>query len=634
MHFFTEIDNLKNQNTSGNGLTYGPSGSSGGKDLFRVTSTHKTDGDAKAIAICKGIILVQEQTGNSNLVNIVLKPFEQPPFEFPKIKYFIYRGINKSSLVSGSLVAGSQNALSSTNSNLTQSIWIDYRGFNGSTAEPPIALLGLGMDTANSPYKDSDSIDGIFNQINANHQLPVVQAGWHIGDFGADHVGFEIMFESLGFEPTLEIARKAENVIEVNTLPGSPTQAAFFEHWHDKEEILNYLDPCAFFGSFYAHDLKVKNSNGSESLKKGETIYNDILINFINKNKCYIDIRNEFNFSLNYFKNYGASATNNTTNVSLKKGTSISVNLNYYDNKWPILILDYTGFSGSVTTHQTLGIKLPCNSGSNNDDNPRPMIYLDKAYVPDTKFPDEFLLKDKFLPLNVSNHYTDEFVIGLPCKNSELLSCYSRIKFCKRNNSSSLPSLVNTQIRRTNYLDCIFPISLDYDYSISSFVTKIFNESIYIDMHNSENFDAAFLIAISKDDASVILMAAPYQFNDNEDNSLECSFSAQDEFKSIQIKENYLTRLINKNCNTLWNNSNQLIGLNFDHNDWNSIINIAQNSSNFIQKFPKYVSVVNKQSVTINNVSFFSYDIKIIGYKLDSNNIIVSSFSSNINVYK
>ena len=66
-YFFTELDKLNNQNTSGNGEAYGPMSVANGKDRFRVTSTNKVSADAKVIAVCKGTILVQEQTVNGNL---------------------------------------------------------------------------------------------------------------------------------------------------------------------------------------------------------------------------------------------------------------------------------------------------------------------------------------------------------------------------------------------------------------------------------------------------------------------------------------------------------------------------------------------------------------------------------------
>jgi hypothetical protein len=279
-YFFTELDKLNNQNTSGNGEAYGPMSVANSKDRFRVTSTHKVSTDAKVIAVCKGTILIQEQTGSSDLVNIILKPLEQPSFELPKIKYFIYRGVKKISLANGTEIAAKNT------SDLTNSVWTDYNAYNNLTNQaPPKELLGLGMDTNSVPYKDEDLIDGVFYQTGTTHQLPTVQAGWHLANFG-DDIGFEIMFESLGFEPTLAIARKADNIIEVNTLTGT-SQADFFEHWHDKEDVLNYIDPCAFWGSFYTNNLIVKLSNNTKNKKKGDELYTDVLSLFKNKNKCY-----------------------------------------------------------------------------------------------------------------------------------------------------------------------------------------------------------------------------------------------------------------------------------------------------------------------------------------------------------
>lgn len=63
---------------------------------FRVTSIHKALAGASpnAYAVCDGLLLAQE-TGN-NLINLILKPTEQPPFAFPKTKFFVYDGGSKS----------------------------------------------------------------------------------------------------------------------------------------------------------------------------------------------------------------------------------------------------------------------------------------------------------------------------------------------------------------------------------------------------------------------------------------------------------------------------------------------------------------------------------------------------------
>lgn len=60
---------------------------------FRTTT--KITYTGKLYAICQGQIFIQPQTGNPNKVNLLLRPYKQPIKEVP-IKYFIYRGLNKS----------------------------------------------------------------------------------------------------------------------------------------------------------------------------------------------------------------------------------------------------------------------------------------------------------------------------------------------------------------------------------------------------------------------------------------------------------------------------------------------------------------------------------------------------------
>ncbi|MBU3662994.1 MAG: hypothetical protein FGM41_07330 [Bacteroidetes bacterium] len=624
-YFFTELDKLNDQSTISNGEAYGPTSAAVGMDRFRVTCTHKVSSDAKVIAVCKGTILVQEQTGTSDLVNIILKPFEQPPFEFPKIKYFIYRGVKKSSLVSDSNIAAKNT------NNLTDSLWTDYNNFNNlSDQAPPYQLLGLGKNTAIAPYRNEDLLDNLFYQPDTDHQLPTVQAGWHLANFDSNATfGFEIMFESLGFEPQLGIARKAENIIEVTTLASSPTQAVFFEHWHDKEDILNYLDPCAFWGSFYTKNLLVFN-NGDKEKKKEDTLYSAVLSKFKNKNKCYIEIRNEFNFSLNYFKNYGSSATNNTTNIKLGLGICAPSNIDYYTNGWPILIVDGSGFSSTNNHYNEISLQLPCGNG----DNPSPLVYLSRAYKAGRKFPETYNLKQKFLPSAVSTNYTDVFKVAVPWISGNLCCSFIKIKHCKRNTTETLPTLIPTQIRRTNYLDALFPLELEFNYTTSIFATKVHFESVYLDLKVINNYDGVFNFGISKEENSVTLFAFPLEYKYTENSKFKTSIDLIGELKAQESTDQFFNRLINIYSNGIWNDINHLNGLNFNNMEWSSIIGIAYNTNNFIQKLPKFVKIVNKQQQLINNVLYNVYDVEVIGYKIDNNNILTHLINTNINVYQ
>ena len=650
-YFFTELDKLNNQNTSGNGEAYGPISAANSKDRFRVTSTHKVSADAKVIAVCKGTILVQEQTGSSDLVNIILKPFEQPPFEFPKIKYFIYRGVKKSSLISGTgLVAKNTN-------DLTDSLWTDYNAFNNlSNQAPPYQLLGLGINTANSPYRNEDLIDGVFYQTGTDHQLPTVQAGWHIANFDdAVDIGFEIMFESLGFEPTLAIARKADNIIEVNTLTGT-SQAEFFDHWHDKEDVLNYIDPCAFWGSFYANNLIVKLSNNTKNKKNGDELYADVLSLYKNKNKCYIDIRNEFNFSLNYFKNYGTNATNNTTNIKLGKGSNTITPIDYYTNGWPIFIIDNTGFSNTSNHYHEIRLQLPCGNG----DNPAPLIYFSRAYKTGLKFPETFNLKQKFLPLTVSSNYTPIFKVAVPWISGNLCSSFMKIKHCKRNTTETLPTIIPTQFRRSDNIDAIFNIKMNFDSNILNLTTKVFEEEIYIDATNTEGFDAAFNLGISFDTNNVTLFANPVNYLNFENNK------TRDTLRIVADKtnDNYLKKL-GENIETAeltktevntsegdvdvifyqenyigfsqsFNKAElkHLLGIGFTIAEWNTLITAAINPGNFTIKYPVWISIENKQNLIDEDGNYYTkFDLILKGYKVSGNSVSIVTKNANLKQY-
>lgn len=66
---------------------------------FRLTSGFilPENTTKKAFAICKGVVLLQPQAGagNENKVNLILRPYNQP-FPGLNVKYFIYRGLQKS----------------------------------------------------------------------------------------------------------------------------------------------------------------------------------------------------------------------------------------------------------------------------------------------------------------------------------------------------------------------------------------------------------------------------------------------------------------------------------------------------------------------------------------------------------
>ena len=128
--FFTDFDLLQAQ---GNSDVFGavlPADTDyiAGKDRYRLGSKHKATANPLAYAMCKGQILVQQDSVTPTLVNIILKPDRQPDLGLPKIKYFIYRGILKSSLTDGiNIISGGNtltNAILASNPSTPQKVRI------------------------------------------------------------------------------------------------------------------------------------------------------------------------------------------------------------------------------------------------------------------------------------------------------------------------------------------------------------------------------------------------------------------------------------------------------------------------------------------------------------------------------
>ena len=73
-------------------------------DKYQITNLHYVkDGEsALAIAICNGTIRLQEDSPTT--YSIILKPNYQPPFDFPYVKYFIYKGVKLHSIVKGTSI--------------------------------------------------------------------------------------------------------------------------------------------------------------------------------------------------------------------------------------------------------------------------------------------------------------------------------------------------------------------------------------------------------------------------------------------------------------------------------------------------------------------------------------------------
>jgi len=513
--FYTDPDKLPPSQAADQ--AFGPAGTSGGDDLYRITNLH-TATDAPAIAVCDGIICVQDD--DVGTFSIILKPNYQPPFDFPFIKYFIYKGIKKSSLVTS-------NSVKFANKNSIPFIKrIDESWENplpDSTANPKsdskevlglVYKAGSNFDvdgTSKAIFEVTDPIDNFFYYPNTKFTLPLVRAGEKIGEF-AGTFGFEIVLERLGYEPKIELARTKTNYIRVTALTGSnyaPDDADYFKHWHDKEECLNYIDPCAFYGSFSS--AKVFYYYPTKNNKRGkcntpEEIYNSLLNHFYNKNTVYLDVRNDYNYSFNYFKNYG---------YDLKLlDDSDELVVNTIENLWPIstFSLDVVGTYGNVKKgFWKIALSLPLG------DNNVPLVYLSKAYVKNYR---RLKRKHRFQHPSKIFDQTAGFIgpvilyfsIVDDGGTDKFISNYYRINYYDQDRDHSNSSLAPS---KAHYLDGLFrPLDLVQNLAIkeNDFRFTIWHEEALVNL--TEYGGPAYIasIGIAEDPYHITLFAFPNRF--------------------------------------------------------------------------------------------------------------------------
>src|SRR5690349_2215162 len=71
------------------------------ENKFRLTSNFTITGSGSpAYAVCKSVVFIQPQKGNDTKVNLILRPYSQPVSGI-NIKYFVYRGLNKTDFFNG-----------------------------------------------------------------------------------------------------------------------------------------------------------------------------------------------------------------------------------------------------------------------------------------------------------------------------------------------------------------------------------------------------------------------------------------------------------------------------------------------------------------------------------------------------
>lgn len=291
MHYFIEPNQLTTQDLSD---TFGVD-SIDPTNKFNITSRFQLSGQAKAFACQKGLIIVQQSSVDSTLVNVILKPIDGLQIPFNTVKYFVYRGILKSSFISGTVVTPQ----ASSNSELIARFWDECNNYKTNTNQPTLpdpSPQSFGFDDS---FLDTLLIENIYDNSQTDVRALFVKEGEWIGNFGnTGKIGFEIITADDNL--TLDYLRAEKYLIDVTGLISLELQAK-------REQILSFIDPAAFFGLHYDVGVNITQYNGNEKLvqkKKQDELYSVLLDKFATKNRVYLDIRSEHGHSYNFYQNY------------------------------------------------------------------------------------------------------------------------------------------------------------------------------------------------------------------------------------------------------------------------------------------------------------------------------------------
>jgi len=336
-HFFT----LPSQIVQNATQAFGPQSSS----TYNISSGFTSTADAKAFAICKGIVLIQSNSSSSAKVNLILKPYKQP-ISGVNIKYFVYRGLRKSDFFdeTGNILA--------SGSDFINKIRADFSSFHNTEPNLPFLAKYIGYDPSNQPdtlllddffFKQSQYVESNGEFIEdeegfGTFELPMIDIGASLGFFTEGECAIDVVLdygdykhseESGEFDFDLSYARSDNAEI---TLPGTGQT----EDKLIKEQIFQFLDIAAFYGSYTADGTVIIDNNGTKQNIVGQDIYSTVLSNFATKNKLYLYMQGDRTRSYNFYNNYDIGETDN----SLKIGASADVlaEREYQTQGWPVII--------------------------------------------------------------------------------------------------------------------------------------------------------------------------------------------------------------------------------------------------------------------------------------------------------
>ncbi|WP_422083485.1 hypothetical protein [Ulvibacterium sp.] len=378
MHFFIDQDTLSTQLPED---AFGPD-SIDPSTKYNVTSKFQLSQEAKVFAVQGSTMIVQQSDVDPTLVNLLLKPCFQDGV-IADIQYYVYRGVLKSSLISGNDIV----VQAANNNELISRIWDE---------SPTDTSFGtIGFD--DNSLSGSTNVEDILNNTHATVKSIYVKEGEWIGSFSTTHkIGFEVILRTNRFVVDLTYVRGGNYVVDTTGFVGFALQTK-------REEILNFLDPAAFFGlhsylrvrySEYNPDKVVKITSANRT--SNQFIYNKLLSNFYTSNKVYLDIRSEKGYSYNLYENYDDGSGNS---LRIKYPQDVNpIAIPFSTNSWPIITLQDSQPSQDDNNSVFIQFRV--------DDNLRPIVFIPNTFFKHRRRNSKYIKGDE-INTNVSESITE-----------------------------------------------------------------------------------------------------------------------------------------------------------------------------------------------------------------------------------
>ncbi|MFW6272336.1 MAG: hypothetical protein ACOC2U_00985, partial [bacterium] len=434
MHFFAD-HNLPTQATAD---TFAPD-SNDPSNKFNLTSRFQLTGQTKAFACQKSLMIVQQSSVDSSLVNIILKPIEGLKIPFKSVKYFVYRGLLKNSFISGTDITPQDT----TNSEFVARFWTDWNDYKTNTNQPSLSdptPQSFGYDNSLTGSLD---FENIYDNSQTDVRAILVKEGEWLGDFGSSHkIGFEIITKDDDISLDLDFLRAEKNQIDVTGLSGLELRA-------EREKILSFIDPAAFFGLHYNSGVSISTYNGNDKTtekKKQNDIYTFLLDNkFATRNTVYLDIRSERGGSYNFYQNYDDGSGNN---IKIGNSTTAPTEQSYSINDWPIIFIN----TPITTADENNDIKINLRI----DDNTKPILFFQNTNLLGNNNHSRFLRENDILngsAVDWSKDLTFKFPNTGAGSSKENVAYYINLYYFRQEHNLYSPSTV---LKNETYFDSAF----------------------------------------------------------------------------------------------------------------------------------------------------------------------------------